>query len=48
MITNAIQERGATLARPSAAERLAQIARGAATDAEAVEAVKRALEDILT
>jgi sulfate adenylyltransferase subunit 1 (EFTu-like GTPase family) len=48
MITNAIQERGATLARPSAAERLAQIARGAKTDAEAVEAVKRALEDILT
>ena len=48
MITNAIQERGAALARPSAAERLAQIARGAATDAEAVEAVKRALEDILT
>ena len=48
MITNAIQERGATLARPSAAERLAQIARSAATDAEAVEAVKRALEDILT
>jgi hypothetical protein len=29
------------------AERLAQIARGAATDAEAVEAVRRALEDIL-
>ena len=48
MITNAIQERGAALARPSAAERLATIARGAATDAEAVEAVKRALEDILT
>jgi sulfate adenylyltransferase subunit 1 len=48
MITNAIQERGAALARPSAAERLAQIARSAATDAEAVEAVKRALEDILT
>jgi sulfate adenylyltransferase subunit 1 len=48
MITNAVQERGATLARPSAAERLARIARGAATDAEAVEAIRLALEDILT
>jgi sulfate adenylyltransferase subunit 1 (EFTu-like GTPase family) len=48
MITNAVQEVGAAaLARPSAAARLAQIARGAATDAEAVEAVRRALEDIL-
>jgi sulfate adenylyltransferase subunit 1 len=47
MITNAVQERGVTLARPSAAERLAQIARGAATDAAAVEAVRLALEDIL-
>jgi sulfate adenylyltransferase subunit 1 len=48
MITNAVQEAGtAALARPSAAARLAQIARGAATDAEAVEAVRRALEDIL-
>ena len=47
MITNAVQEHGVTLARPSAAERLAQIARGAATDAEAVEAVRLALEDIL-
>jgi sulfate adenylyltransferase subunit 1 len=48
MITNAVEERGATLARPSAAERLARIARGAATDAEAVEAIRLALEDILT
>ena len=48
MIASAVHERSATLARPSAAERLAQIARGAATDAEAVEAVRRALEDILT
>jgi sulfate adenylyltransferase subunit 1 len=48
MITNAVRDAGtAALARPSAAARLAQIARGAATDAEAVEAVRRALEDIL-
>ena len=48
MITNAVQrERRPTLAQPSAAERLAQIARGAATDADAIEAVRRALEDIL-
>ena len=48
MITSVVQDSGAvTLAKPSAAERLAQIARGAATEAEAVEAVRRALEDIL-
>ncbi len=47
MISNAVHERGATLARPSAAERLAQIARGAPTDAAAVEAVRLALEEIL-
>ena len=48
MITSAVEGgNAAAVARPSAAERLAQIARGAATDAEAVEAVRRALEDIL-
>jgi sulfate adenylyltransferase subunit 1 (EFTu-like GTPase family) len=47
MITNAVHERSATVTRPSAAERLAQIARSAATDAEAVEAIRLALEDIL-
>jgi sulfate adenylyltransferase subunit 1 len=48
MITGAVQESNTpALARPSAAERLVQIARGAATEAEAVEAVRRALEDIL-
>jgi sulfate adenylyltransferase subunit 1 len=48
MITSAVQEsNAAVLARPSAAERLVQIARGAATEAEAVEAIRRALEDIL-
>jgi sulfate adenylyltransferase subunit 1 (EFTu-like GTPase family) len=48
MITNAVQDAGAvTLARPSAAERLVHIARSAATEAEAVAAVRLALEDIL-
>jgi sulfate adenylyltransferase large subunit len=48
MITSAVRQDGAAmLARPSAAQRLAQIARGAATEAEAVEAVRLALEDIL-
>jgi len=48
MIVNAAGERAATAAKPSAAERLARLARAAATDADAVEAVRRALEDILT
>ncbi len=47
MITAAVHERTASHARPSAAERLAQIARSAATEAEAVELVRLALEDIL-
>jgi sulfate adenylyltransferase subunit 1 len=48
MITAAVHEHAtAAGARPSAAERLARIARGAATDAEAIEAVRLALEDIL-
>ncbi len=47
MITNAVQENAAALSKPSAAERLVHIARGAATEAEAIEAVRRALEDIL-
>jgi len=47
MITAPVHERSATVARPSAAERLAQIARAAATDADAAEAVRLALEEIL-
>jgi len=47
MITSAVHERTSSHARPSAAERLAQIARGAATEAEAVELIRLALEDIL-
>ncbi len=34
--------------QPSAAERLARLARGAATDADAVEAIRRALDELLT
>ena len=48
MIVNVAGERTATAAKPSAAERLARLARAAVTDADAVEAVRRALEDILT
>ena len=48
MIVNVAGERITTAAKPSAAERLARLARAAATDADAVEAVRRALEDILT
>jgi sulfate adenylyltransferase subunit 1 (EFTu-like GTPase family) len=47
MITTAVHERSANLAKPSAAERLAQIARDAPTHADAVEAIRLALEDIL-
>ena len=47
MITAAVHERSANVARPSAAERLARIARAAATEADAVEAVRLALEEIL-
>jgi len=47
MITAPINERSAA-ARPSAAERIVQLARSAATEAEAIEAVRRALEEILT
>jgi len=47
MIGDAIHERTA-LGRPSAAERLARLARGAKTDEEAIEAVRQALEELLT
>jgi sulfate adenylyltransferase large subunit len=47
MITAAVQEQAASVARPSAAERLVQIARSAPSEAEAVELVRLALEDLL-
>ena len=48
MITAAVHEHstGAS-SRPSAAERLARVARAAGTDADAIEAVRLALEEIL-
>jgi sulfate adenylyltransferase large subunit len=47
MITESAQQRQA-LSRPTAAERLARAARSAASDAEAIEAVRRALDELLT
>ncbi len=48
MIAEVLRERlGNAAARPSAAERLARVARAAATDDEAIEAVRKALEDLL-
>jgi sulfate adenylyltransferase large subunit len=49
MITEPVRAAVATVAAPmSAAERIARLARHAASDAEAVEAVRKALEEILT
>jgi sulfate adenylyltransferase large subunit len=50
MITNAVfhETEGVGLAPVSAAERLARLARRAASEDEAVEAVRKALEDLLT
>lgn len=48
MISDVIRERSASLSRPSAAERLARLARAASTDADAIEAVRKALEEILS
>jgi sulfate adenylyltransferase large subunit len=47
MIDRPVREGGQTAAQSSAAERLAQIARGARSDAEAIDAVRQALEEIL-
>jgi sulfate adenylyltransferase large subunit len=47
MITRAVQDQTASVARPSAAERLVQLARNAPTETAAVELVRLALEDIL-
>jgi bifunctional enzyme CysN/CysC len=48
MISDPIRERSHIAAKPSAAERLARIARAAPSDADAVEAVRKALEDLLS
>ncbi|MCC7417860.1 MAG: GTP-binding protein [Acidobacteria bacterium] len=47
MIVNPLRARGGLAARPTAAEQLARAARSAATEEEAIAAVRRALEDIL-
>ena len=48
MIAEVLRESsGHAAARPSAAERLARVARSAATEHEAIEAVRKALEDLL-
>ena len=48
MITNPVRHRPSALTRPSAAERIAKLARAAVSDAAAAEAVRQALEEILT
>jgi sulfate adenylyltransferase large subunit len=48
MIADALREQAHSGGRPTAAERLARIARSARTEAEAIEAVRKALEDLLT
>jgi sulfate adenylyltransferase large subunit len=47
MIIEAVRGRTSSVGRPSAAERLARLARTAPNDAEAVEAVRQALEELL-
>ncbi len=48
MIGDAVRDGTAIAAAPSAAERLARLARGAASDADAIEAVRKALEELLS
>jgi sulfate adenylyltransferase subunit 1 (EFTu-like GTPase family) len=48
MIAEAIRDRTPIGARPSAAERLARVARTAASEEEAVEAVRKALDELLS
>jgi len=47
MITEAIRDTVPVSGRPSAAARIAKLAREAANDTEAIEAVRKALEDLL-
>jgi len=48
MISEGVRDRASMIARPSAAERLARLAREASDEASAIEAVRKALEDLLT
>lgn len=47
MIVESLARHAAAAARPSAAERIARLAREATSEAEAVDAVRRALEELL-
>ena len=47
MIIEAVRERTSGVGRPSAAERLARLARAAPSEAEAADAVRQALEELL-
>ena len=48
MISDVLGRHAPTTARPSAAERLARLARAATTEADAIDAVRQALEELLT
>jgi sulfate adenylyltransferase large subunit len=48
MIADAVRDGASRSVKPSAAERLARLARTAPSDAEAIEAVRKVLEDLLT
>jgi sulfate adenylyltransferase large subunit len=48
MIADAARESASAGHRPSAAEKIARLARGAASEAEAIEVIRKALEDLLT
>ena len=47
MIAEAVRERTTATARPSAAEKLVRLARQAPSEAEAIDAVRKALDDLL-
>jgi bifunctional enzyme CysN/CysC len=48
MIADGVRSRSGRIAKPTAAERLARVARAAGSDAEAIEAVRKALEELLS
>jgi sulfate adenylyltransferase subunit 1 (EFTu-like GTPase family) len=48
MIAESIRGHSTKMAKPTAAERLARVARAAGSDAEAIEAVRKALEELLS
>jgi sulfate adenylyltransferase large subunit len=48
MIVGAVRDRATAVARPSAAQRIARLARTASDEEAAVEAVRQALEELLT